>query len=251
MNSFKLTTLSLLTAALCQTPATAQTENAFPFAIASQMAQAKPGFVRMHIKADGPGLCVVLASFSPALEDLPGLPGILFRPYVLLVEPLFDGDRMVDLDLPLLPGLDYFVQAVLLGSDGDLRANAPVPVSDQMPELAGILSETQAMALGVQLKITSYGKLFATFEAPSDGYAWLPVEVDLDNGCADVYLTLKTPGEGEGNFELAEDLATSTWLQPDLTKTMRIFFGVAGKDGKKTEYVLLKKLPLNADAAVK
>ena len=249
MNSLELITLSLLSAALCQTPATAQAENAFPFAIDSQMVAGKPGHVRLEFKADGAGLGVVLASLSPELVQLPGLPPLMWQPVLLLVQPLTDGDRTMQLDLPLFADFDYYIQAGMIDLSGKVRANPSVPVSGLAPEQAGILSETQARAMDVRLSVTSHGKLLAEFDARSDGYAWLPVEVDEDHGCKDVYLTLKTPGKGEGNLDVAERLATGTWLAPADTDTVRIFFGVARADGDKTDYVLLKKMALGADAA--
>lgn len=246
MNAILCRSLPLLAGALLLVPAAvAQTRRAPappPFTVSAETSST---IAVIRNQGATPGIFLVLAAPTPRQIPIPGLPPLLADGFLVMVEPAPVLNEPILIPLPA-PALDCWLQPILVDSDGQVCANPPFAPGDLLcggaPE--PIVSDTVAHAGEVQLQVDEDG-IHASYEARTDGHAWLPVEIPEDVGddtvLADMYFTLQLPSADAAARDLAQTLTATAPLPPP-GRGLRIWFGVQRADGGKVEYVLLRTL---------
>ncbi len=202
--------------------------------------------VMLQLKLDHAdfGLAALAVSFKPDLFADGSLPPLLLDADVLVAMWMRATDEPLMVPLPIFKDTTYYVQPVLVDLDTfQIEANAPIAIADhrQLVQPLPPLSDAMASAHRVQVEVNKAGKVTATFDASSDGYAWLPIGVQKSADGIDVHLTLELPGVGEGNCDIASRLETSAYVPMHDGMVLRIYFTAIREDGEAETFLLRKQ----------
>lgn len=191
------------------------------------------GRVEVTVPYTHPTFHMLLAAWNGQTTTVQGVE-LLANPVVVLTQPKAQ-DAVYVLPVPatLLAGLGVHLQAAVL--DGDLSVSAPVFAAvsgfDPTPFKKGDFDHMKGACAALEMRVERIdarpGTWFiAEYEGRSDGYMLRAAAVVRHADVADVYLTLKTPGPGEGMLDIVQHFRVDVEL--DDTATLVRVFGVEG-----------------------